>query len=253
MSAVDSASSAAVDATAVVAGGTPSERRSVARELRRSPLRPAVLEAGDVGDVAREGPSWTLPDGRRAALLVNITGACATSFLGVVAPERPNEFTIAPDDSGALDYVRAALAEFVVSDAREMVVREPIQANWLRKQHHRPPRRRRPPQFRVADFNFRGPEEDDNDVVDCVATLTFHDSPVRSRVLLQGHLDPLDGRYHWAGTAFAPQARTWKEADRAKTLSVEIDGVRADARITEVTPWGAVRLVGVGAPPYALG
>ena len=74
------------------------------------------------------------------------------------------------------------------------------------------------------------------------------DHPVRVR--LTGHLDPIDGKYHWRGMVFdyAPQATP----KMPKPVAVTIDDCTAEAQLTEVTPWGTHAVAGVGAPPYPL-
>ena len=70
------------------------------------------------------------------------------------------------------------------------------------------------------------------------------------RVRLTGHLDPIDGRYHWRGMVFelAPEAA----ARMPQPVDVSIGPRTAQAHLTEVTPWGTYCVAGVGAPPYPL-
>ena len=87
-------------------------------------------------------------------------------------------------------------------------------------------------------------------VYDGAAVLTLDDEPREVRVRLTGHLNPIDGRYHWQGTVFdtlPPEALR-----RSTAVTLAIDGRTASARITEQTPWGTHSIAGVGAPPYRL-
>jgi hypothetical protein len=69
---------------------------------------------------------------------------------------------------------------------------------------------------------------------------------------VRGYFEPLDGHYHWAGIAFGESVRALKDA-RATDVLVAVDGRDAvPARLTETTPWGTVRITGVGQPPYRL-
>jgi hypothetical protein len=70
------------------------------------------------------------------------------------------------------------------------------------------------------------------------------------RVRLIGHVDPIDGQYHWQGTVFGQLPADLLTRAQAVTLAV---GARStSARITEKTPQGTHSIVGVGAPPFTL-
>ena len=64
-----------------------------------------------------------------------------------------------------------------------------------------------------------------------------------------GHVDPIDGRYHWQGTVFDTLPEGAKLPQQV-TLSTGDD--HAEARITERPPQGGYSVAGVGAPPFAL-
>ncbi len=85
---------------------------------------------------------------------------------------------------------------------------------------------------------------------DGTAVLTLGGERRDVRVRLTGHLDPIDGRYHWQGTVFDTLPADALRRTTAVTLA--IDGHAAPARITELTPWGTHSIAGVGAPPYRL-
>jgi hypothetical protein len=87
-----------------------------------------------------------------------------------------------------------------------------------------------------------------DDTYDGPATLTAADASEQVRVRLTGHVDPIDGQYHWQGTVFGQLPADLKRA-RIATLAV---GERiASARIIEETPQGTHSIAGVGAPPFA--
>ena len=71
------------------------------------------------------------------------------------------------------------------------------------------------------------------------------DHPVRVR--LTGHLDPIDGRYHWRGTVFEAVP---EDVLRRPKVSLTIGDRTAAARVTERTPWGTYSVAGEGAPPF---
>jgi Domain of unknown function (DUF4873) len=77
---------------------------------------------------------------------------------------------------------------------------------------------------------------------DCVHTVT---------VRLSGRFDPLDGHYHWGGRIWPHPAvvallRTGRRSVRLRTAGA---GPVA-GRLTELDPWGGVRITGIGTPPF---
>ena len=72
----------------------------------------------------------------------------------------------------------------------------------------------------------------------------------RVRLHAGGRFEPVDGRYHWAGRV-EPEPRLVRLL-RSGRRDVEIRiGERVTrARLTEVDPWGGVRITGVGTPPW---
>ncbi|KUI24822.1 hypothetical protein AU196_16035 [Mycobacterium sp. IS-1742] len=68
------------------------------------------------------------------------------------------------------------------------------------------------------------------------------------RVRLTGHLNPIDGRYHWQGLAYgAPD-----EVQPGKSAQLLIGTRSAVVRVVEKIPSGQLMVSGVGAPPYDL-
>ncbi|KKW66615.1 monooxygenase [Mycolicibacterium elephantis] len=88
-------------------------------------------------------------------------------------------------------------------------------------------------------------------VYDGPATIRVNDADHGARVRLTGHLDPIDGRYHWRGMVFDcaldPTLRL------PQRVSVSIEGRTSQGQLTEVTPWGTHCVCGVGLPPYPVG
>ncbi|KUI09208.1 monooxygenase [Mycobacterium lehmannii] len=86
------------------------------------------------------------------------------------------------------------------------------------------------------------------ELYDGVAAVRMHDTDHDVRVRLTGHLDPIDGRYHWRGTVFdLPSDMRLPQAVR-----ISIHDRTAEGQLTEVTPWGTHSVTGVGTPPYPL-
>jgi hypothetical protein len=84
-------------------------------------------------------------------------------------------------------------------------------------------------------------------VFDGPADLRVGDADHAVRVRLTGHVDPIDGRYHWQGTVFGVLPDDVLKQPKA-TLTV--NGRVLQARITERTPQGSYGVVGVGTPPF---
>ncbi len=103
---------------------------------------------------------------------------------------------------------------------------------------------------RVApkSFDLSSQVGDVDEVYDGPAALRIGDDERPVRVRLSGHIDPIDGRYHWQGTVFdAPS-----EGTRPQPVVLTINGQSAEGRITERTQQGGHSVAGVGTPPYAL-
>ena len=65
---------------------------------------------------------------------------------------------------------------------------------------------------------------------------------------LAGHLNPIDGQYHWQGTILDEVAADFLTSTR--TVKLSVGTLSASARITEKTPQGTHSITGVGAPPF---
>ena len=79
------------------------------------------------------------------------------------------------------------------------------------------------------------------------ANLRTADEDHAVRVRLTGHLDPIDGKYHWRGTVFG--ALPDDVLKRPEAL-LTANGRTAAARLTERSPQGGYSVTGVGAPPF---
>ena len=88
-----------------------------------------------------------------------------------------------------------------------------------------------------------------SDVYDGPAIVRIGDDERAVRVRLAGHVDPIDGRYHWQGTAFDELPA---ETRLPQQVTVSIGEQHAHARIVERPPQGGYSITGVGAPPFAL-
>jgi hypothetical protein len=85
------------------------------------------------------------------------------------------------------------------------------------------------------------------------ATLIVGDGEVAVTVHLDGHLEPLDGRFHWYGRIERSDAvRAIKDAGTTTAELAIDDGQPAELRLAEYDPWGHVQVKGVGVPPYPM-
>lgn len=70
------------------------------------------------------------------------------------------------------------------------------------------------------------------------------------RLHVTGHWEPIDGRYHWAGR-IEPEPRVVRLLRSGRRdVEVRVGDRITRARLTEVDPWGGVRVTGVGEPPW---
>ena len=79
------------------------------------------------------------------------------------------------------------------------------------------------------------------------AVLRVGDTDHSARVRLSGHLDPIDGRYHWQGMVFGELP---DDVLKSPKVTLTVNGRIAQARLTERTPQGTYGVVGVGTPPF---
>ncbi|SIS21348.1 DUF4873 domain-containing protein [Williamsia sterculiae] len=222
--------------------------------IARSRLSPTILDV-DAGDAVLDAADdcWTLDDGRRAHLLIRMRRGADDSYLGVVDHRRPNEFTLGLEGADmrlVADHLAAAVEAFTVSGASRITLRAPVQRAWCRRRNR--DSRRTIRRLRAFDENLyvlNGPENPDDEVIDRELTIRCGDQSAAARVRLAAHLDPLDGKQHWVGTAYGEQVRAWKDG-RATEVLIGDDPHRVAARLAEVTPWGHVRVVGVGPLPF---
>ena len=193
---------------------------------------------GDIADARFDGPSetWTLTaaDGRHvtAALVVDTRPSTDPA---IATHGRPNYFRIpGPDTARQARYVARCLRLAEKSGAGRIEAKRPILLRrWL-------------PQQPASQFSLSGSEPGPDDLYDGPAIVTVDGRDVETRVRLIGHLDPIDGQYHWQGTVF----ESLSTADRGRPVTVRIGDRAAGARVAEQTPWGASMVVGVGVPPF---
>lgn len=95
------------------------------------------------------------------------------------------------------------------------------------------------------------PEHDDEDGYRGPAHLVVGDDAIDVEVVLGGHLEPLDGKYHWYGRIAQNDVVDAAKKSGATTARLVIgDGPGADGRLAEHDAWGNMRITGTGPPPF---
>ncbi len=95
------------------------------------------------------------------------------------------------------------------------------------------------------------PEEESG--YDGSAVLHVGDLVLDVVVHLDGHLEPLDGLFHWYGRIERSTAVAAVKDAGASTGTLAIGaGEPAEIRLAEYDPWGHVQVKGTGRPPYPM-
>lgn len=166
-------------------------------------------------------------------------------YLGVAVHGLPNYFFIGGPDAGARAR-RVAECLALMSRGGRIEVRRSSQQTFNERVHLRGPQVR--PTTSAFDLSWPGTTPED--VYDGAATLTVGEGRHRIRVRLTGHMDPIDGHYHWRGTVFD---RLPDDVLRqSQSVALTVGDRTAPARITEQTPQGTHSIAGVGTPPFVL-
>jgi len=165
-------------------------------------------------------------------------------YLGIALHGFPNYFIVdEPPVEPATHYVIECLK--LAKGHTRIEVRRSTQQVFNERVHLRCPSRR----LAASAFDLSSPGGVHDDTYAGPATMTVAETSEQVRVRLSGHIDPIDGQYHWQGTVLDKLPAALAPA-RIVTLTV---GERsASARITEETPQGTYSVAGVGAPPFAL-
>jgi hypothetical protein len=185
--------------------------------------------------------TWTVTtaDGQTPAARV-LVDATARDDDVVAAHAIPNCFRIpGPHTDRQARYVAGCLEAFRRSGSTRIEARARVRVHRLL------------PTRRLSRFYVTGALGPSDDVYDGAAVLTYDGQDYPARVRLTGHFDPIDGHYHWQGTAHAELAGDNVTGAR---VGIRTGGHTAAARISERTPWGALAVVGAaGYPPFPLG
>lgn len=91
-------------------------------------------------------------------------------------------------------------------------------------------------------------DDQHDDAYDGAVTLTAGDAVVETTATLRGHFEPIDGRFHWYGRLAASDDVATLGSGVAVTLTTAHGA--ASGRLSDVDPWGRLRIAGVGRPPF---
>ena len=209
-------------------------------------------------DVIIYGTGFAIPDQISAEALVGAGGLTIREawadgmepYFGIAVHGFPNYFFIGgPDVSAQARYVVECVGVMKSTTGVRIEVRRSSQQVFNERVYVRPTQ----PHPVARAFDTFGPPSiarGEKETYDGDATLNIAGTGHPVRVRLAGHLDPIDGHYHWQGTVFGSLPDEALKQARAATLSV---GERnAPTRIVERTPWGTHSVAGVGTPPYPL-
>lgn len=169
-------------------------------------------------------------------------------YLGVAFHGLPNFFLIAGDDPGPrLRYLLDCLAVMKRTASSRIEVRHSTQRLFgERARAGRAIPWRRVGMRIESAFDLSSAPTGDDGVYDGSALV---DGTQAVRVRLTGHLDPLDGRYHWQGTIFGTLADV---RPNPREVRLTIGDRTSVGRLTERTPWGGYSVAGTGQPPFPL-
>ncbi|MCA1185495.1 MULTISPECIES: DUF4873 domain-containing protein [unclassified Saccharopolyspora] len=82
------------------------------------------------------------------------------------------------------------------------------------------------------------------------AVLFTAEREVPVSVVLRGHFQPIDGRFHWYGRVAADDAVAELAAGRRTEVVVRTTRGEAAGSLSEPDPWHRYRITGVGRPPF---
>lgn len=77
------------------------------------------------------------------------------------------------------------------------------------------------------------------------AEIRIGEATVQVEVDLRGGFQPIDGRFHWYGRVGTHDRLT--SGDR---VTIHTGRGEAQARLSDVDPWGRLRIAGTGPPPF---
>lgn len=84
------------------------------------------------------------------------------------------------------------------------------------------------------------------------ATVVAEDREIAVDVVLRGHFQPIDGKFHWYGRLAAQQEVADFAARRKKDVVLRTRIGEAAGTLSDPDPWGRYRITGTGRPPFPI-
>ncbi|TDD53678.1 DUF4873 domain-containing protein [Saccharopolyspora elongata] len=94
--------------------------------------------------------------------------------------------------------------------------------------------------------------EHDEDDYRGPATLLADERELAVEVVLRGHFQPIDGRFHWYGRLSAHQDVDEFADRRKKDVVFRTPAGEATGTLSDQDPWGRYRITGTGRPPFEI-
>ncbi|GAA0538170.1 DUF4873 domain-containing protein [Saccharopolyspora subtropica] len=82
------------------------------------------------------------------------------------------------------------------------------------------------------------------------ATMRAGDREIAVRVVLRGHFQPIDGRFHWYGRVAAHESVDELAARHRQDVLLRTPDGEAVGTLSDPDPWGRYRITGTGHPPF---
>jgi hypothetical protein len=95
-------------------------------------------------------------------------------------------------------------------------------------------------------------DEPDEDDYRGPAAVHAEDREVAVEVVLRGHFQPIDGRFHWYGRLAAHESVDELAARRKKDVVLRTPAGEATGTLSDPDPWGRYRITGTGRPPFSI-
>jgi hypothetical protein len=84
------------------------------------------------------------------------------------------------------------------------------------------------------------------------ATLIVGERELAVDVVLRGHFQPIDGRYHWYGRLAEHPELAELVGGRKRTAVLRTPRGEATGEVSDPDPWRRYRITGVSTPPFAV-
>lgn len=95
-------------------------------------------------------------------------------------------------------------------------------------------------------------EHDEDDYRGTAVVFTADSEVTVDGVVLRGHFEPIDGRFHWYGRLPAHEDVTELAGGRKKEVVLRTPEGEAVGTLSDPDPWNRYRIAGLGRPPFAV-